>query len=288
MDLLIGTRAGLFRLGDEVEELVGGARINHVTTADGTWWAVDDRGTVHSNGSVVAEMPDGVIPMCIEPTPEMVWIGADKARLFGIDRGKLVEDEFFAAAPGRDSWYTPWGDPADIRSMTLDADHTLYINVHVGGILRYDNTGLIPTLDIDSDVHQVAAHPIRKGAVFAACALGVASTHNGHDFDIRADGLHASYCRAISVLADSLLVSASTGPRTSRGRIYRGGLWEGGFEPVTSGLPEWFEGNVDTHCLVSTSDGVFAGFDQTVWRSGDNGDTWEVVAADLPQVTCLA
>ena len=46
---------------------------------------------------------------------------------------------------------------------SLDDDDTLYINVHVGGILRYDSAGVVPTLDIDADVHQVAAHPSQKG-----------------------------------------------------------------------------------------------------------------------------
>ena len=172
--------------------------------------------------------------------------------------------------------------------MTLDADHTLYINVHVGGILRYDNTGLVPTLDIASDAHQVVAHPSKKGAVFAACAYGLAATHNGHDFETRSDGLHAPYCRAVAVLEDAVLVSASTGPSTSKGRLYRGELWEGSFEPLTNGLPEWFEENLNTHCLVARSEGVYAGLGSTVWFTDDAGDSWTEVVGGLPKVTCLA
>ncbi len=285
MDLLIGTAVGVTQL--DGTPLIEGTTINHLARHNDDWWAVDGKGRVHRNGQAVANMPDGVIPICIQPTPDTVWIGANEGRLFGLDEDIVTEDEFFATAPGRDHWYTPWGAPADVRSMTLDADDTLYINVHVGGVLRYDNTGIVPTLDIDADVHQVAAHPTQRDAVFAATALGLASSHNGHDFEFRTDGLHASYCRGVVVLEDRVLVSASTGPSTSRGRLYKSELWAGRLEPVTDGLPEWFEGNLNTSCLVAHGSEVFAGFGDTVWRSSDGGDTWSEVADGLPRITCL-
>lgn len=285
MDLLIGTTTGVIQL--DGTSLIAGTRINHLARDDNGWWAVDGKGRVHKNGDVVATMPDGVIPLCVQPTPDTVWIGANEGRLFGFDGDTVSEDEFFADAPGRDNWYTPWGAPADVRSMALDADDTLHINVHVGGVLRYDNTGIVPTLDIDSDVHQVAAHPTQSGAIFAATALGLASSHNGHDFEIRTDGLHATYCRAVVVLEDRVLVSASTGPSTSRGRLYKGDLWGDDLEAVTDGLPEWFDGNLNTSCLVAHGNDVFAGFGDTVWKSSDSGDTWTEAATGLPRITCL-
>jgi len=288
MHLLIGTAAGAFVFDGTVEPLVEGTRINHLIRDDGSWWAADGKGRIHRDGEVVAEMPGKASPLCIQPTPETVWIGADEARLFGLEKGQIAEDEFFREAPGREDWYTPWGAPADVRSMTLDADHTLYINIHVGGIIRYDNTGLVPTLDISADVHQVSAHPSQKGAVFAATAWGLAQSHNGHDFDFRTDGLHSNYCRAVAVLEDRVLVSASTGPSTKRGRLYAGELWDGQLHPVSAGLPEWFEENLNTHCLVADREAVYAGVGDTVWRSEDKGESWETLVSDLPMVTCLA
>jgi len=284
--VLIGTTNGLYRL-DEDEPLIGGTRINHVWGDGDDWWAVDGKGRIHHNGDVVATLPDGAVPLCIQPTPETVWIGANEARLFALEKDQLTEDEFFASAPGRDKWYTPWGAPADVRSMTLDADHTLYVNVHVGGILRYDDTGLVPTLDISADVHQVAAHPEQQGAVFAACARGLAYSHNGHDFEIRNQGLHAPYCRAVAVLEDRVLLSASTGPSTQRGRLYAGDLWEGEFEPVTEGLPDWFDDNVNTHCLGGRGTTVHVGHGDTLWRSEDSGESWGVMASKLAKITSL-
>lgn len=287
MSLLIGTATGLLRLG-EPEPLFGGTRVNHVARAEDGWWAVDGKARVHNDGAVVATMPEGITPLCIQPTRETIWIGANQARLFGFEDGVVAEDEFFADAPGRDTWYTPWGAPADVRSMTLDADHTLYVNVHVGGVLRYDNTGVIPTLEVGADAHQVAAHPTRQGAVFAATAYGLAQTTNGHDYQTRSSGLHASYCRAVAVSEDMVIVSASTGPSTTRGRLYRTGLWEGDFEPLGSGLPDWFDDNVDSHCVLATDGDLYVGFGDTIWQSDDAGDTWQEIAGQLPRITCLA
>ena len=286
MELLIGTSTGVRHLDGAA--VIEGTRINHVAQGKDAWWAVDGKGRVHRNGEVLATMPKGVIPLCIQPTPDTVWIGANEGRLFGLDHDILTEDEFFATAPGRESWYTPWGAPADVRSLTLDADDTLYINVHVGGVLRYDNTGVVPTLDIEADVHQVAAHPTQAGAIFAATAHGLAVSHNGHDFEFRADGLHATYCRAVAVLEDRVLISASTGPSTSRGRLYRGGLWDDSLVPISEGLPEWFDGNLNTSCLVAKGSDVFAGLGDTVWKSSDGGVSWTEVATGLPKITCLA
>lgn len=288
MSLLVGTTAGAYSIGDSTDELIGGTRINDITRDDTGFWAADGEGRVHHNGEVATSLPQGAAALCVQPSPETVWVGSTQARLFAFDNGEVTEDEFFANAPGRDAWYTPWGAPADVRSMALDADHTLYVNVHVGGILRYDNTGLVPTVDISADVHQVAAHPTERGAIFAATARGLAFSHNGHDFDFRTGGLHAPYCRAVTVLDDRVVFTASTGPRTSRGRVYTCPLWEDAIEPLTSDLPEWFDDNVDTHCLASDGSTVWVGHDDQVWRSDDRGATWSVLAGDLPKITCLA
>lgn len=286
MSLLIGTTNGLVRL-DDGARILEGTRINHVIRDKDDWWAVDGRRRILRNGEVVSTLPDRAMALCVQPTPETVWVGSDRGRLFALDQGEITEDEFFGTAPGRDTWYTPWGGPPTVRSMTLDADRTLYVNVHVGGMLRYDDTGLIPTVDIDSDVHQVDAHPSRQGVVFAATGRGLAGTHNGHDFEFRAEGLHAPYCRGVLVLEDQVLVSASTGPDTERGRLYRAELDGGPLQPLTEGLPPWFEGNIDTHCLAVRADAIYLAFGDTVWASIDDGDTWVVAGVGLGKITCL-
>lgn len=288
MSLLVGTTAGAYSVDGTTEELIGGTRINHISRDDTGWWAVDGRSRIHHNGERVATLPDGAAALCIQPSPDTIWVGSDEARLYALEGEEVEEDEFFANAPGRDSWYTPWGAPADVRSMTLDADQTLYVNVHVGGILRYDNTGLVPTVDISADVHEVAAHATQQGAVFAATARGLAVSHNGHDFDFRTAGLHAPYCRAVAVLEDRVLFSASTGPRTDRGRLYTCPLWDDEISPISTGLPEWFDDNVNTHCIVADGSDAYVGHGDQVWKSEDLGTTWFALAGGLAKVTCLA
>ncbi|MDP9143722.1 MAG: hypothetical protein M3N43_03340, partial [Actinomycetota bacterium] len=225
---------------------------------------------------------------CIQVGHETVRIGATEARIYRLVGGDLIEDEGLADAPGRDEWYTPWGGPPDVRSMAVDASGTLFINIHVGGILRYDDSGLTPTLDQDADVHQVIAHPSQPGLVLAACARGLARSENGRDFAFREEGLHAPYCRAVTTVGDAVLVSASTGPRTSRARLYRADQATGPFQPCTDGLPEWFDENLDTHCLAVLGESVYAGLGDKVWRSDDEGGSWAAAAEGLPKITCLA
>jgi hypothetical protein len=90
------------------------------------------------------------------------------------------------------------------------------------------------------------------------------------------------------VLEDRVLISASTGPSTSRGRLYQGDLWEGPFQPLSNGLPEWFESNLNTSCLITLENKVFAGLGDKVWMSEDRGDTWTEALSGLPKITCLA
>jgi len=58
---------------------------------------------------------------------------------------------------------------------------------------------------------------------------------------------------------------------------------------VRRGLPEWFESNVDTHCLATSgSTAVFGTADGDVFVSTDEGITWETVGKGLPRVGCIA
>jgi hypothetical protein len=286
MTVLIGTAAGAFDSDGAV--LIDGTRINHLARSDDGWWAVDGKGRIHLDGEVIASSTDGIALNCIQPSHDTVFVGSTEARLFRLEDGRLVESEFFADAPGRDRWYTPWGGPADVRSMAVDLDGALYINIHVGGILRYDNTGISPTIDLEADVHQVVAHPTRQGVVLAATAYGLAESHNGHDFDTRSQGLFSSYCRAVAVLEDTVFVSASNGPRASEGRLYRTDFGGSTMEQLTNGLPDSFDSNLDTHRLATVDGSLFVGHGSTVWQSDDLGDAWSEVVSGLPRITCLA
>ncbi|HEX2153790.1 MAG TPA: hypothetical protein VHL52_07420 [Acidimicrobiia bacterium] len=284
--VLVGTKAGIHAVDEEQPH--SQIEVVHLVQHATGWWAVDPQGRIWHDDDHVADAPDGVRINCLQPTADGVWLGADSARLFLLQDGVIVEDQFFADAPGRETWHTPWGGPADVRSLAHEPDGALFVNVHVGGILRYDNTGLVPTVPIESDVHQVVSHPGRAAAVMAATAWGLAQSSNGHDFEFRTEGFTARYCRAVAVWEDTVLVSASRGPRGGGATVYRGPLQGGPLQPCNGGLPDEFEGNVDTHCLFAGPDAFFVGNGGNVWASGDRGETWEKVAAGLPPITCLA
>jgi len=159
-----------------------------------------------------------------------------------------------------------------------------------GGIARSADEGATwePTIDIDADVHRVWAV---DGRVFAACGRGLAvSEDRGGSWAMRTEGLHAVYCRGVALSGDTVLVSASTGPRGGRSGLYRAAAHGGPFERCRSGLPEWFEGNIDSACLDALPDEGVAAFgteDGGVFASTDEGATWAAVATSLCPVRCV-
>ena len=223
---------------------------------------------------------------CIAATDDDVFVGSSQARLFRVvDRGtKPVVS--FDAAEGRSSWYTPWGGPPDTRSIS-EWDEALYVNVHVGGILRTEDRGetWTPTIDVDADVHQVTT---AEGMVLAACAGGLAvSADHGSTWSIRSNGLEAPYSRGVAVCGDAVLLSASNGPRGERSAVYRGDLAGGEFERCRTGLPQWFDSNIDSYCLDASPEGSFVAFgtaDGRVFASENTGVDWVELTSGLTPV----
>ena len=218
-----------------------------------------------------------------------VLVGASEARLYRVEKNAAEPVSAFDQAEGRSGWYTPWGGPPDSRSISED-DDAVFVNVHVGGILRSRDGGATwePTIDIDSDVHKVWAGWDR---VFAACAWGLAaSTDAGETWTMRSDGLHAKYSRGVAVLGETVLVSASNGPRGGQAAVYRGSVDGGSLERCRNGLPEWFDGNIDSYCLDAAPDlgvAVFGSEDGRVFASTDEGSSWAEVASGLASIECV-
>jgi hypothetical protein len=226
---------------------------------------------------------------CLAATDAGVLVGMAEAHL-----ARLAEPptpvqtiEGFERVEGRDGWYTPWGGPPDTRSIS-EIDESIFVNVHVGGIVRTRDAGETwePTIDIHTDVHEVWAG---EPGVFAACALGLAvSEDRGDSWRIEDAGLHATYCRAVTVCGDTVLVSASNGPRGGRAAVYRRALGGGQLERCRGALPEWFDGNVDSAWLDATPELVAFGTPEgRVFASQDEGSSWDEVAWGLPPIECL-
>ena len=296
MRILVGTDDGLREVGlDGIE----GPRSHAGRTVSalgaeypGTWvildgseiWRVGD-GSWARRGSL-----NGVRANCFADTRAGYLVGTSEAHLYTVEDDGVRLAEPFEQVKDRDRWYTPWGGPPDVRSLTEDFD-VVMANVHVGGIVRTLDEGASwePTIEIDADVHRVWA---RDGLVSAATAWGLAqSTDRGDTWQFRDEGLHASYCRAAAPCGEAVLVSASNGPRGGRSALYRGAKAAGPLERCREGLPEWFDDNIDTYLVAASEDDDAVAFgmrDGRIFLSHDTGATWDLVATDLPAVQCLS
>jgi hypothetical protein len=293
--ILAGTKRGLIDVGTG-RTLLQGA-ITALDGFSGPWWAVVDDHRIWVSEDVAAWTErtsiKGLRVRCVLGTGASALVGTSEAHLLSVEDGSATRVRSFDRVPTRDDWYTPWGGPADVRSLARGAGGRVYVNVHVGGILASDDgeNDWAPTaMDIDADVHQVLAHPSDAGRAFAATAIGLAVTSNGGaSWDFTEEGLHAAYCRAIAIGGNTLLLSASKSHTGRASALYRRALDGERFERCSEGLPEWFADNVDTHCLVASGDHAALGTsDGFVYASEDAGRTWSPVADGLGEVTAVA
>jgi hypothetical protein len=145
---------------------------------------------------------------CIVAIGDIIYIGTDDARVLRVNRdGELDQLGGFDSVAGREKWYAGsalingqvLGPPLGVRSMSATSDGAvLLVNVHVGGIPRSTDGGATwqPTIDVDSDVHEVCAHPVNSNIVIAAAAVGLCiSRDGGATWTIEQHGLHALYSR---------------------------------------------------------------------------------------------
>ncbi len=293
MSFVVATDDGLFRIEDDGQpaRLVEGG-FRHVVAADdgavalaadGTLWNVDDDGAAEfetlppTRGTVTCVLVNGAD----------VWAGTAGAHLILVREGELAPVESFEKIEGRERWYTPWGGPPDVRSLDVDEDDVLFAGIHVGGVARSLDSGetWLASGEIDWDVHQVLTVPDYASTVVAACAVGMAlSTDTGESWEIESRGMHATYCRAIAVAGDDVLISVSRGPDGAESALYKRKLEDSVFDRCRLGLPEWFAGNIDTHCLTAWDEQVVAAAPGgSLYVSNDTGGRWHELASGLPE-----
>ena len=234
---------------------------------------------------------------CCVAVGDVIYVGTDDARVLrvGVD-GALEPLRGFDEVAGRDTWFAGSaiingervGPPLGIRSMTATSDGAVLLaNVHVGGVPRSTDGGATwqPTIDVESDVHEVRAHPNRPGVVMAASAIGLCvSRDGGMTWDVEPKGLHASYCSAVAFAGDDVLVSASVDHFAAQGAIYRRRVdGDDSLVAVSEGLPAWTEGIVDTGCIATRGSTVaLVDRNGNVYVSADTGRRWARRASGLP------
>jgi len=269
--LLVGTSHGLHDL-DSGDELVNGRAVTALAVGSGSWHALLDRRFVV--GAHKGELPeaDG---QSLEVLPDgSVVVGRTGARLAIIGASGDVRDvAAFEAVPGRDDWENPANPTPDTRTMSVGPSRW-WVNVHVGGVWWSDDAGDTwhGAVEPDADVHEVRADDTGRVAVAAAAGFGWSA--DGESWSWKADGLHAHYLRAVALDGDTTFVSASDGPFTRKGAVYRSQNGSG-FVRCETGLPDRFEGNVDSGALDAANGRVALGFENRVYLSEDNGEAWQ-------------
>jgi hypothetical protein len=292
---------GLFVVGETLDHELRNESVRSL--------APDRRGgalAIVNGRSLRRRSPDGVwstivtTPLdlaCCVAVGDVIYVGTDDARVLRVDaNGKLDQLPGFDAVAGRDTWYAGSavingqrvGPPLGIRSITATSDGAILLaNVHVGGVPRSTDGGVTwqPTIDVDSDVHEVCVHPTRQGVVMAAAAIGLCvSSDGGATWDVEQRGLHASYCSAVAFAGDDVLVSASVDHFAAQGAIYRRRVdGHGALVAVGEGLPAWTDGIVDTGCIAAHGSAAgLADRKGNLYVSADAGRRWSRQASGLP------
>ncbi len=213
------------------------------------------------------------------------------------DSGAVLEPiDGFDKVAGRDVWFVGSaivngqcvGPPLGIRSVAANSNGSvLYANVHVGGIPRSMDCGRNwqPTIDINSDVHEVCAHYANPEIVVAAAAVGLCiSRDSGATWAIEREGLHAPHCYAVAISGDDIFLSSAKDPFAAEGRIYRRPVkLDGYLAPVEGGMPASTQGIVDTGCIAANGSSIaVADRAGNLYGSDDYGRTWSSRYTGLP------
>ncbi len=110
MSLLVGTAAGLHRVDDGHTELPG----RPVNALAGGLALVEGR-AVWRDGAWLGGPIEAPMGTCVLPFDGGALVGTAEGHLVRLPSGERLAS--FDHAPGRQPWYTPWGGPADGRSV---------------------------------------------------------------------------------------------------------------------------------------------------------------------------
>jgi len=226
---------------------------------------------------------------CCVPIGNVVFVGTEDAHILRVDPDGAQQCLMgFDDVAGREKWYAGsaivdgklMGPPLGIRSIAATCDSAVLLaNVHVGGVPRSTDSGLTwrPTIDIDSDVHQISTHPTRPDIAIAAAAAGLCISRDaGTTWTIEQQGLHAHYCSAVAFGRNDIFVAASSGHFAKQGAVYRRPIdGNAPLLPLGGGMPKWIDGIADTDC-IATRDSMVAVIDQSgcLYVSHDDGASW--------------
>jgi hypothetical protein len=317
--ILVSTRNGIYGWDESSQTLnlnaLEGKDIRQVAArSDGTLVAHDAEESIWVSSNQgkswdgIADSPinEEITVLFVHPIDGDIYFGTEPPKIYRYncinEHWELVID--LSTLDIAKTWYTPWGGPPAVRSVAPANREGLYLNIHVGGILRTLNRGTTwqPANEgLDLDVHEVATCHKRENTVYAATADGFyLSEDSGESWKARNDGLENRYARGIAIHPDQPETILISGSPTSPGRwrthgkrfsLFRttddGKHWK----KVTHGLPEESDSEIDTHGITFSrviADQVLCGLRSgELYASSDAGVSWSTVSDNLPSIRSL-
>ena len=286
----LATAAGLRTIGRTEADPLDGWDVTTLVAGGGALWALTRNRRIWRIAGGAAEQVarvDGAIAWCLLWHAGSLWVGTDDAGLLRLDGDRLVRVAGFDGAPGRETWQQPVRRPATTWTLASDGPR-LYVNVHVGGILRSSDAGasFTTTIDLEHDVHEVSAGA--DGRLWAATGeKALAESHDhGETWEYHGAGLHAPYLSCAAPTEAGALVVASSGYACEDDAVYR---FDGrAFARCTRGLPERFGGFLGARQLAAKGDrAAVADAEGRLYVSEDAGRAWTVAAEGLPSVRAI-
>ncbi|HET6336269.1 MAG TPA: hypothetical protein VFG30_23770 [Polyangiales bacterium] len=284
--IMVATERGL-KVAGQSNDLLGGADVTALVNGRAGMWALVRHQEIFRIARGVAEHVatlDGPRAWCLVEYSGVLFIGTDDSGLFKLEGGTLVRVAGFDEAPGRSEWFQPPGRrPATTWALACGAGQ-LFVNVHVGGILRSRDGGasFTQTIDVDLDVHEVQLGSDRR--LWAATGKnGLAESRDaGVNWTFHSAGLPAKYLTCVAPVEDGVLVAAASGFGSGDDAVYR---FDGKkFQRCSYGLPEKL-GHLNARQLTAQGKrAAVAGGDGCVYATEDGGLSWQVALEGLPEV----
>lgn len=255
-------------------------------------------------------------PSAVEP--DVVWAGTQPSALFrSEDRGEsfsLVRSLW--DHPHREEWGAGFGGQA-IHTIVPHPENPQQVTVAMstGGVYRTADGGSSwapanrgikayffpdPWPEFGQCVHKVASHPAAPSRLFAQNHHGVYRSDDGGDRWVSiADGLPADFGFPIvvhphqpeTVYVFPLVADGARIPPEGRARVWRSTDAGESWTPSGRGLPDDFWAAVMRDAMTTDraeQAGLYLGArDGSVFASVDDGESWDQVAAHLPDVLAV-
>jgi hypothetical protein len=261
-------------------------------TRDGGVFRSDDRGETWRPCGLAGERL-----MSIAPSParaDLIWAGCEPSAVWrSADAGGSWHPTTdLDSLPSSGDWaFPPRPDTHHVRWITchpIEAGQ-LWVAIEAGALIRTADGGSTWTDRVPGgpyDTHELAVHSAAPEVLRSAAGDGYFESRDGGDsWSSPMDGLEVGYLRSVAIDPgdpETVLVSASTGPRTaygagrSDGRLFRregGGRWE----RVRQGWPEPPNTIAPLLAAGSHPGELYAADERGVHRSMDGGHSWVLI-----------